>query len=558
MARTTIDTQALEVAERDYTQKDRDTMDDGDFGDPENQAFPVKTAQDVINAASLLHNAKGDQSAIKARIIHIAKRKGFPLPQTWQDTDPKESLIETDATTFQPKPRIAQLKVRFLSDDAISRNGRQYPAETVSRLVSTGQNAISSGQIINAYICHGVAEEDNPLVVSGKATQIYKEGNGAYALFDIPDTNTGRDMVSLLNGGYIPPTMSLRASNAEMQVIKGKGLPQVVGNNIALDGIDFTARPGIEDARIEHIMLEHAAIESEGSLQDTFFLSDISLITTEQENKSTMALTKATAPSSENPETTKQEPTQEDANQILKPLVSGDSQGTDDSTPGSAFTKTYPQLHSAPPEGLMAHDSMEESRQTHNHIAAALGMPCAPKTQETGRKFNKAAESHMVAIHDMHAGKLGLECVGSYQQMATPQNPTDDDNDSDNLESVQPSTPKKTPTTKETKPMSLAEAKALLEAEGYTAVPPKSEFEKLQEAFEAKFAAQQTQFEAMLKQQQEATAKLIAESQPAAPRAQRKTLVESATNEQQPLDSPRTRRTRIQENSDERRLGEAR
>ena len=98
--------------------------------------------------------------------------------------------------------------------------------------------------------------------------------------------------------------------------------------------------------------------------------------------------------------------------------------------------------------------------------------------------------------------------------------------------------------------MSLEDAKALLEAQGYTAVPPKSEAEKLQEAFEARLAAQQTQFEAMLKQQQDTMTKLIAESQPAAPRAQRKTLVESTnTTEQQPLaNSPRARRTRIQEN----------
>jgi hypothetical protein len=72
---------------KDYSQKERDQMDDSDFGDPENQAFPIKTAQDVINAASRLHNASGDQGAIKARIERIAKKKGFPLPQTWQDED---------------------------------------------------------------------------------------------------------------------------------------------------------------------------------------------------------------------------------------------------------------------------------------------------------------------------------------------------------------------------------------------------------------------------------------------------------------------------------------
>lgn len=88
------DTLPVDVLERkDYSQKERDQMDDSDFGDPENQAFPIKTPEDVIHAAERLHNSKGDQEAIKARIKRIAKRKGFPLPQTWQDEE-KDSTKE--------------------------------------------------------------------------------------------------------------------------------------------------------------------------------------------------------------------------------------------------------------------------------------------------------------------------------------------------------------------------------------------------------------------------------------------------------------------------------
>jgi len=70
---------------RVFDQTERDSMDDSDFGDPENQAFPIKSAQDVINASQRLHNSKGDKSKIKARIKAIAKRKGFALPDTWTD-----------------------------------------------------------------------------------------------------------------------------------------------------------------------------------------------------------------------------------------------------------------------------------------------------------------------------------------------------------------------------------------------------------------------------------------------------------------------------------------
>lgn len=73
---------------KDYSQKEREAMDKSDFGDPENLAFPIKVASDVIHAAERLHNSKGDQDAIKRRIIAIAHRKGFPLPDTW--TEKKE------------------------------------------------------------------------------------------------------------------------------------------------------------------------------------------------------------------------------------------------------------------------------------------------------------------------------------------------------------------------------------------------------------------------------------------------------------------------------------
>lgn len=76
-----------EILRAKYSQKERDAMPLEDFGDPDNRAFPIKEAEDVIHAAERLHNASGNQAAIKKRIIKIAKRKGFPLPQTWQDEE---------------------------------------------------------------------------------------------------------------------------------------------------------------------------------------------------------------------------------------------------------------------------------------------------------------------------------------------------------------------------------------------------------------------------------------------------------------------------------------
>jgi len=65
-----------------YTAKDREKIPLKDFGDPDNRKFPIVTQQDVDDAAKLIGKAK-DPEAVKARIIKIAKRKGFKIPDAW-------------------------------------------------------------------------------------------------------------------------------------------------------------------------------------------------------------------------------------------------------------------------------------------------------------------------------------------------------------------------------------------------------------------------------------------------------------------------------------------
>ncbi len=60
---------------------DRDKMPDSDFAGPD-RSFPIKTAGDVSDALMSLGRAKGDRNAIRRRIIAIAKRKGFSLPDS--------------------------------------------------------------------------------------------------------------------------------------------------------------------------------------------------------------------------------------------------------------------------------------------------------------------------------------------------------------------------------------------------------------------------------------------------------------------------------------------
>lgn len=567
-------------------ERDKIPLEDYAWPDaPDRPEYPCDTQAHLDSCARLLgHAPASEQDKIKARAIHIAKRHKLQLPDTWAQggTPANESLTEA---SFSPKPRIAQLKVLFLRDGAISLNGRQYPPSAVAALVRSAQETLVKldGPIINSCISHEAADnaENNPLLVSGKATQVWQEGHDAYALLDIPDTTTGRDIVALLKGGYIPPTMSLRASGAVMKLERGNALPQV-GGDLKLEGIDFAPRPGLDFARIQDMTLESAAACPQ-TITDYFSATQVALLleqeAQEEEGSDTMSKTEKSAPTIEkvtpaspnatneaSPQpTTPQTPIAEAANTILSPLTSGDSQSVD-GTPGSQYAnRVFPKVGGTiPPDDFFKGSggvSAQESRETHDHMAVMLGMPCAPGGGATesasNRFFNKTMESHAVSVHDLHAHKLGLGCEGSYQQMAPLQSdPAPDDGpDDDAMESTRRSgsltvsPPVVTTNKEENVSMRTEEALALLREQGYTGMtPPKTAEEKLREdleaKFEAKLAAQRQEFEESQKQ-------MLAKIAPAQhPRAQRSTLVESThtARESEPLPgSPRARRTRIQE-----------
>lgn len=71
------------LARRYYSDKERDSMDDSDFCGP-HQSFPVKSQEDVTNAAGLAGHAD-NPDAVRACIRRKAKANGWSLPKSWQD-----------------------------------------------------------------------------------------------------------------------------------------------------------------------------------------------------------------------------------------------------------------------------------------------------------------------------------------------------------------------------------------------------------------------------------------------------------------------------------------
>lgn len=76
-----------------YTKSDRAKIAPEDFAGP-NKTFPIVTQQDVHDAARLIGHA-ANPAAVKARVIAIARRKGFALPDAWASAKAGEAAVGT-------------------------------------------------------------------------------------------------------------------------------------------------------------------------------------------------------------------------------------------------------------------------------------------------------------------------------------------------------------------------------------------------------------------------------------------------------------------------------
>jgi len=484
--------------ERYYSQKDRDKMDASDFAGPHN-SFPILTQTDVHNAARLIGHAD-DPAAVKARIKAIAKRKGFTLPKQWQDEDDKPK----EAVAMPSTQKLATMVTCVVEDDAISLNGRQYPREAVDQLVRSAQIQLSNADAlpITCYLSHQKADEDNTLDLVGRVTRVWREGTKALASIDIPATNAGRDLVTLVGGQYIKST-SLRASGAEMRMSRDHTFPQVGGAGLKLEGIDFTTTPGLaQTAKIIDLVLAESAAPT--TIREVFNASPSTLLLESKES-----------------------PVKEE---YIHPIASGDSQGMDGS-PDCDYPMPTPSVQKLADVSPMATATDEAHSAVHDHLANVLDACVAPMhgqsqeaaraasglVTEAGRKLARAHAQHLIAAHDMAARGAGMACEGAYAgKMAAPDNTMGNDGmqdgDDDDHESVQ------RPPRKES-PMTPQEAARVLTEAGYKVEAPKTEAQLLQEKLDAMQATLDAKLTEMQSRMETRTVPL------------RRSLVEGATTE---------------------------
>lgn len=528
------------------TTKDAHKANGGYFAGP-NSSFPLKDASDVSDAYGLAGHADNPDQ-VRANIINWAKKHGHTdaLPDTAQDFkkgDTKESV----SLPSQGKNRIARIKSYFIEDNALSLNGRKYPKEAADKLIASIHRRIAEVDPLpmTCYLSHEDADGGIVRNLVGKVTGVGKEGTKGYVWIDVPDTQAGRETVTLAKGGYMR-SQSLRATGARMYTSSESDVP-LVGGDLQFEGIDWTTTPGLPQvARIADITESNEPQD----LNEVFNPSNLLV--------------------EEVPMDKDKDKAQELKEEAIEPLASGVTDGVAPGPTQDDYSKRV--MTQAPNVSQVAAPSTLHD--VHDHIATAMGMDCAPGTmeraaslaylgiqlEEAGAKFSAKTAKHLASAHDGVANHLNKACAGQ-GNAAAASNTMDDGSASQEqktytkqeiallvqeqlkeqleaqriLESIRtlPHTEVKQPSQpaieqkKEDKPMTPEEAQRLLQEAGYEIKPPKTEEEKRQEELDAKFNAKiaemQAAFDAKLTEMQQ---KMVpARYSP----PQRKSLVEGST-----------------------------
>jgi uncharacterized Zn finger protein (UPF0148 family) len=165
----------------------------------------------------------------------------------------------------------AVVKGTFLRP-GVSKNKRLYTTENIGKAVTRMQEAIKSptGLPITMATSHAAAYGDDANATVGRVTKVLQRTDGsAYFEADIANTTNGRDVAVGTVGKFVKG-ISIRGGWMSQPKYAEGDDGVVTADDMAVVGIDFTSRPGVEGAQIESANF----VESyDGGMSDIFFES---------------------------------------------------------------------------------------------------------------------------------------------------------------------------------------------------------------------------------------------------------------------------------------------
>lgn len=151
----------------------------------------------------------------------------------------------------------------------VSRNGRLYTKEAIAKAVQRAQARIAEGSSPLTMLTHHAAGDDSTRIVGNVTSMTLAPDGSARFTADIADTDHGRTIASLVDtqdgkpflrgvsirGAWVGRTR--RESGPNGQLVEA-------GDDLDLDGLDYTRKPGVVGATIDSVSVQDLPVESDG------------------------------------------------------------------------------------------------------------------------------------------------------------------------------------------------------------------------------------------------------------------------------------------------------
>lgn len=141
----------------------------------------------------------------------------------------------------------------------ISRNGRLYTREAIAKAVERAQARIADGKRPISMRSHHQAGDDSTHI-AGAVSRIWQDPQSGAAKYEggIADTAVGRDIAALTDDtdGQPQHLRGVSIRGAWMQEPRTEtmdGREVQTADDLEIQGIDYTAEPGVDDADVRHL-----------------------------------------------------------------------------------------------------------------------------------------------------------------------------------------------------------------------------------------------------------------------------------------------------------------
>lgn len=137
----------------------------------------------------------------------------------------------------------------------ISKNNRLYTAEAIGKMVSRAQARIAEGGMPLTTLTHHEAGDDSTRIV-GRITSLTHEADGSAKYTAVlADTTHARDIHGLISGpDPVLKGVSIRGAwMGPVRRVQQDGRMVETADDLELDGLDYTRKPGVEGAGIDSV-----------------------------------------------------------------------------------------------------------------------------------------------------------------------------------------------------------------------------------------------------------------------------------------------------------------